>query len=543
MVEKINWSSLPQVPQVMVDFISQRPELISLMGGDWRRKSTRNSVANRRLSHRRVPDIGSKIAEGYDGLKIPSAVRENLDALNQTDTLAIVTGQQAGLFGGPLYTYYKALTAILLARQLEEKAPGKVVPVFWMETTDADFNEIKQIGFPADGGFPHKGVYSPEDLMDRRCVGFHKLTNEIDPLVDEMTAWLLRSSTASKLHGTIQNAYKSGNSIAQAFRIMLTDVFGDDGLVVVDPLSVTVRNSLGEFWERMLRKPATMIRAYAMSSRELSALRLPLQVKMRTNALPVFHLDNKGRRNRILGEKDRWHFGRSKREYSDKELLKAATDEPQNFTPAVLLRPLVQDWLLPTWMYVAGPSEIAYHAQIGRAYDLMSISRPLVIPRVSVTLVEPKVRRIINKQGWKVTEVLGGREILLRRSGKSENLASVFETGGEQIPGWLNRIERFADEAGVDISTEIDRTGRKLVYQWEKLRKLTLNKIAERDKVRMRNTEYVLNQILPDGTMQERFVNWSHFRAIFGKNLDTIISSQIDLYSPFHYAIDLEQEQ
>ncbi len=285
-----------------------------------------------------------------------------------------------------------------------------------------------------------------------------------------------------------------------------------------------------------------MNKSFIVASSELSDLRFPLQVRLRDDALPILHVDDSGMRRRIRGQPDRWKVGHDEREHNDGELHALAIEHPESFTPSALLRPVMQDWLLPTWVYVGGPSEVAYHAQIGRCYDLLEIPRPLISPRISATIVEPAARRLLDRNGWTVIEALGGREILLRSSGKPVVVADLLDRGAEQLEGWIERIERAVEEASVNMSLEIDRIHRKIKYQWDKLARITLNKIAERDRTRVNHCNRLLNLLVPDGLLQERHDNVLYYLAAYGNELTRTVSEQADLHQSQHLVLDLEVE-
>jgi len=331
--------------------------------------------------------------------------------------------------------------------------------------------------------------------------------------------------------------------MADAFRELITGLLGSMGLVLVDPLDPAIIERSREFWALCLNRPERINNAYSVSSREIQDLRLPLQVKLRKNTLPIYRIDKSGIRRRLSGTTNEWYFNSDEQRLSNNELLALINNPSGVFSPAVLLRPLLQDWLLPTWIYVGGAAEIAYHAQIGRAYDQLNIPRPLVAPRIGATLVERPVRRWLDKHNWKIAEVLGGRELLLRTNGYAGTLVELFDNGVAQLNGWLTRIQQCSDTAEINISYELDQAGRKIVYQWEKLHRITIKKIAERDKTRVNHARKLQNHLLPDEMLQERHNNALYYLAHYGDKLIQTIDSEKDLFNPKHIIIDLEQEQ
>ena len=432
MSEKIPFSRLSGVPRITGDYLDGRQAINSLLGGDWRDPATRQLVRDSRRKTNRNAGLAAAITASYNGCEIPIEVKRNIEALDHPDTLAIVTGQQVGLFGGPLYTYYKALTTVLMAKELSKETDGKVVPVFWMETADADFSEVDHVGFPpCHPKYPvsRRSVYLPTDIIAGRSTRWHRFFSEIEQARSQLLEWLHPLPYKKKIVKVLHNAYKPGFPIADAFRELMTELMGSMGLVMFDPLAPSIVERSKDFWVSCLDRPERFSNAFSVTSREINSLRLPLQVKLRDDTLPVFWIDNDGIRHRVVGKPGNWHLQFDDKVFQNGDLLENAVSGDGMFSPSALLRPVLQDWLLPTWIYIGGPSEIAYHAQIGRAYDQVNMSRPLIAPRISATIVELYSRRTLDKNNWKVAEVFGGKEILLRTRGMAGNLADLFDNG------------------------------------------------------------------------------------------------------------------
>jgi len=539
MAESIGWNTLPNVPRVMTEFAGGNRDVFGLLGGDFRDANLRHAIALRRKDWQIDTGLGDALRAGYENLTISSKVSQNLDALNSQGTLAIVTGQQIGIFGGPLYTFYKALHTVLLAEKLSHRFATPVVPLFWMETADADFGEVNRIAFPPEEGQARRAIYVPRDIVAGRSVSLHVLTPEIDDVRREVSEWLKDLPFGQELIELIDRTYKSGNKIADAFRELMNVLLGDLGLVLVDARhpAMTVRGE--SFWRHVLKQPDKLNDPFLIVSREMERARLPLQVQLRHDALPILVIGEDGIRRRIVGSKDNWKIGNEGEVLTDQQLVAMVDTMHERLTPSALLRPLFQDWLLPTWIYVGGPAEVSYHAQIGRAYDYLNLPRPIVAPRMSLTLVDRAARRSLEKHGWTVSDVIGGREILLSRSGKVEALDSVFEAGAEHLQSWLRRIERAGDEAGITLYEEIDLAGRKIEHQWNRVRSIAVRRVQEHDRSRVLHAEKLLDKIMPDNMLQERQTSTLYYYGVLGKSLATRIAEEIDLFDARHLAIDV----
>lgn len=542
MAEAINWSSLPNIPRVMNEFVRGQPDVIRLLGGSWREAEAREGVMRRRADWATPSGLATALRKGYDGLYVSPELEKNLSLLEKQETLAIVTGQQIGLFGGPLYTFYKALHVILLAERLSAEVARPVVPVFWMETADADFGEVNRIAFPPLFEGPRRAIYTPVDIVTGKSISCHQLSAEIIPTLEEVVEWMAGLPNGVKLAACLRESYRPGRMMSEAFRRLLNEVFGVRGLVMVDARDEAVASLTRDFWTKALSRPESLNGAFRISSDDLEKLRLPLQVKLRDDALPVLYVDEGGSRKRLVRNGGGWSIGPGTKPLTDSELLALAEDRFASLTPSALLRPLFQDWLLPTWIYVGGPAEVSYHAQVGRCYDILEIPRPLISPRMSVTLVERSARRRLEKQSWTVSDVIGGREILLSKSGKAEALSDLFNSGAEHIQSWIRRIEKAADENGINIYGDLELVEKKMEHQWQKLRGTALHKLSELDRARVGHAEKLLDTFLPDGVLQERHSSWLYFLAQKGDEVIKRIEEEVDLFNPRHLAIDLGGE-
>lgn len=543
MIESIEWGNLPNIPWIVSDFIAHRGDTHGIFHGDWRDRKTRETVRNNRQKFASEPGLGSAIRQGYGSGDLPESLNRNLQSLDKPDALAIVAGQQVGIFGGPLYTFFKALTTTLMAKALENETSGSVVPIFWMETADADFSEVNRVGFPPNGRRSSEIVYAPRDFVTGQSASFHRLTPEIDKAREQVIDWIKDLPHSQQYIDLLNSSYIPGRTMASAFRDLLTGLFGELGLVVVDPFDPAIVSRTDGFWDECLVDPERINRSFAQASQKILDMGLPLQVRLREDALPILHIDENGLRRRIFGRSDKWKIGREGRSLSNAELLELKSSHPESLSCSALLRPLLQDWLLPTWIYVGGGAELAYHAQIGKTYELLEIPRPLVAPRMSITFVEQPVRRWLDRFNWQVSEVFGGREVLLRQSGRTKVVSDLFDSGEAQIEGWLARISSATDEASVNISMELDRTGRKLHHQWEKLKKTTIEKILERDRTRVTYADKAVKWLMPDGMMQERHHNMLYYLSAYGPQLMRYISNKVDPFKSKHLAIDLVRTQ
>lgn len=526
-MKSIPWSGLPNVTRIAKEFVLGRPNVVKLLGGDCRCEETRSLVRDARLKafEGRTKKLSKALRASYGNLEIPPAVDANLKKLEGNNTLAVVTGQQLGLFGGALYSYYKTLTVCEIAKRLEETSGINVVPMFWLASSDSDFSEINHIAFPPDDGIIRECGYLPKDLVRGEALGYHRLTDEILGSCDLVRSWLSKSLHYKTLADCIQQCFQPGKFMVDAFRELYTELFGDLGLIVVDSLNEHLVKDSDEFWENVLYEPERLNAYYEETSKEIEDMTFALQVRLRSDTLPFHYIDRNGMRKRVYGRDGSYKIGPDGEQVSQQYLYDLLKSGEGIFSPAALLRPLYQDWLLPTWIYVAGPGEISYHAQIGTSYDALGVVHPLIMPRLSATLLDLPSIRWMEKHNWAVADVLGGKMVLLRSDGRDRELNELFEKGLGQLEGWLKRIESAFYEAGINDDDQLDKAGRKIRYQWGKLHQSAVNKVAIQNKVRTEHAERLLVRLFPDGILQERYYSPLYFLDRYDGFRDLLIDA------------------
>lgn len=544
MAEHLLWNRLPAIPQTTTEYLHGNREVISLLRGDFRSLEMIKTLASRRVKDSYPRGLGEAIREEYQGEELPARLERSLELLERGEAFAVVTGQQLGLFGGPLYTFYKCLSTITLAHHLTERLSHPVVPIFWMENTDSDFEEVSSINLPHRQDAPVHLSYSPMELIEGKIIALHQLNERIVPLLASLKEYLNETHHSQRVLKVLEGGYQPGLSLTTGFHRLLKGFFGEEGLVAINPRSPAILSLTIPFWERVWERPTRLNSAIAIASRTLTDLNLPLQVPFREGVLPIFYIDEGGIRHRMSLEEEEVHLGRSGQKVSVEVVRRWAQESPEKFSPSALLRPLLQDFLLPTVAYVAGPSEIAYHCQSGALYDLLEIPHPVVFPRLSATLVEPFVRRILERHHWTVEDALGGQEILLYQRGPSlQSFDDLFHSGAAHLQAWLERISHALEETypPVDASLELDRARRKLSYQWWKLHNIVKKKLSERDEVRVRHSQLVSRHLLPQGVLQERFYSPLYYLAQYGiSELERELLREYDPWNPYHLIVYLQ---
>lgn len=449
---------------------------------------------------------------------------ENLARLAQPGTVAVVTGQQVGLFGGPAYTVYKALTAARLARDLSDRGIS-AVPVFWLASEDHDFPEVS-LAWSFDGALnPVRLDVSapPQDQGRSRPAG--RIQPESFP-VDALAKSLEGFPHADEVIAAVEQSYRPGSSMTQGFRGLLQKILAPLGLLFLDPLDPAIRRIWAPLMGDAL-SAAPEIRARLIErSQELTAAGYHAQVLVDARTSPFFVLEN--------GERQPLRM-------KDSEFA-SLRDRAAEVSPNALLRPVMQDYLLPTVAYVGGPGEIAYFAQSQVIYQTLLGRMPVVLPRSGFTLLDARAARLLERHKLTLAQALAPEETLHDRIASSlippeleQTLESASGEIGRQLDQLGGKIQPFDPTLGAALS----KSQAKIRYQLEKIRWKTAREIMRRDARASSGAEHLHRLLFPHRHLQERFYTILPFLAQHGLDLPQQLYKTVELSCPDHRVVTL----
>lgn len=442
---------------------------------------------------------------------------KNLERLRK-GAAAVVTGQQVGLFGGPMFAIYKALTAVKLAE--EATAAGvESVPVFWLATYDHDLAEVNHVEFPgADGAL--KTVMTPSHDVAGAPVSAVRLGEEIDPAVEE-AATLLGESEATQM---LRETYRAGETMGTAFAKMYARIFAEWGVIVLDASDAELHAVAAPVYRAAVERAGELEGALQKRGKELEAAGYHQQVKVTSSSVLLFTLHHGART--AIHRRENGEFvvgGEGKAEkLSQAELLERIGAEPGAFSPNVLLRPVVEDYLLPTLAYTGGAAETAYFGQAGAVYELLSGRVTPIIPRFSATLVEPKMQRVLEKLGVTVLEVFNGPEALRQQIAANalpEELQAAFDAAKKSLETHFAAIKEKLTRLDRTLVDAADTAGSKMQYQLERLFTQAARAEAQKGELVSRKAEMLSQALYPNKGLQERGIGGLYFMARYGREL------------------------
>ena len=425
----------------------------------------------------------------------------------------MVTGQQVALFGGPLYAIYKALTAIKYAEQLTQ-AGVECVPVFWVATEDHDFEEVSRATFYTSGSGLVQIALEPAVELNRPVSNI-PLGSAITPLVEEATKLLGESDFAQLLRA----CYTPQETLGTAFAKLFTRIFSQYGLIVLDPSDPELHRMAAPIYQSAIAKEDRIIDLLLKRGGEIEAAGYQPQVKVTDASTLLFYIRNE---ERLAVRRSAGTFIAGGQKFTPDELAKEIAAHPERFSANVLLRPVVQDYLLPTVAYIGGPAEIAYFAQANVVYQELLGEVTPILPRFSATLVDAKSRRIMEHFGMTILDVFAGPETLRERFAE-QLLPRELDTALEHTRALLEQnLAAIVSEIKKLDPTLVDAAERavaKMEYQLDHLRKKAAHAQLRRREELGRKADHLVATIYPNKNLQEREIAAVSFLAQYGEPL------------------------
>ncbi len=458
----------------------------------------------------------------------------SLDLLARPGTVAVVTGQQVGLFSGPAYTIYKALTAVRLAARLSEQGIP-AVPMFWLATEDHDVAEVN-----------HAFVFGPDHRPVQLSVaangGSERPVGGIPiaaPPVDRLREVLAGFPFGEEVTEMVRAAYPAGATFGRAFRALLERLLAGRGLLFVNPLDEAVRRLAAPLLQEAVRQDEDLHGMLIERGKQLEAAGYHAQVHVEAKTSLVFLLD--GQRRATLRRQNGEYAPKDKRggerKYSAAELM----DRAEQLSPNALLRPVVQDYVLPTVAYVGGPAELAYMAQSQVLYRELLGRMPVMVSRGGFTLLDARTAKLMERYGLALPAFFHGEEAVRDAIAGKLVPPALTEGFGEARRTVSHTVEQLrTDLAAFDatLAASAHKSLAKITYQLSKLEHKTARETIKRNERAGADASYMSGLIFPDKHLQERYYSILPFLARHGVGdlLDTLYD-HVRLECPDHQVL------
>ena len=455
-----------------------------------------------------------------------NAGNPSLGELAKPGTVAIVTGQQVGLFSGPAYTLYKGLTAIKAARELTARGVP-AVPIFWLATEDHDFAEVNHAWVFGADHRPVKLVVQAPDAAGPRPVGGIRPSGFP---VEELRAALTGLPFADDAVEMIERAYASGETMGSAFARVLRELLGSYGLLLVDPMEASLRELAAPLMREAVTRMPELAEGVMARSKELVDRGYHAQVLVDKQTSLVFLLQDGGR---IALRRANGDFVAPHQKFSAQELAGRAAE----LSPNALLRPVIQDYLLPTAAYIGGPAELAYLAQSGPIYDALLGRRPAACARAGFTLLDERSHKRMTRYCLKPTDLFT-REQALRDTIAArlvpERLGERLEETRKTFSSALDALDSELRQFDITLAGALETSRRKIEYQVGKISKKTAAQILVRDEQATNDARSLSGLVYPEKHLQERLYSIVPFIAKFGPGLVDELYKAVRIDCPDH---------
>ncbi len=470
------------------------------------------------------------------------ATLKNIELLREADCIAVVSGQQAGLFTGPLYTIYKALTAVKLAGCLQQRNT-KAVPVFWIAAEDHDFAEVAKAELIGRDCQLKSVAVSSELHREGQPVGQVKLDESISTVVNELFELLPASEFAADMKALVDNAWQPGRGYADSFATMMTALLGRYGLIFLDPLDPELKQVAAPLYSEAARRAPEIASALEERSAELERAGYHAQVLATANSFPLFLHDEEGRRHAVVRvESGKYKTKDAGQEYTADDLAALALEQPQRFSPNVTLRAVVQDYLLPTIAYYGGAAEIAYFAQTAEVYRVLERPATPILPRSGLTMIEHHTGRVLGRYNLTLADFLEGLEPVMKRV-VEEHLAAdsakLFADAEQNMNHELDRLRQELQAIDPTLANALETGRKKINYQLDGLKQRFIRAQMTRDEAAHRQLQRAFDQLYPHKDLQERHINITSLLARHGTYVIEWIFNAINLGSNEHQVVYL----
>ncbi len=491
------------------------------------------------------PDITEKVNEiikkQYQKVSPSDKTNNNIAKLSKKNTVAIFTGQQLGLVGGPLYTIYKIFTAIKLSEYLSEKFTGfNFVPVFWLAGDDHDFEEVTNLKF-IDRNNELKKIYYYDfnnKEANKGSIGNLKFGNSINDFKTEIKNSIRETEFSKKFFKLLDKILVEGKTFKDSFFDLIFKIFDDAGLIIFNPQDSEIKELLKPIFLKELNDFNIHSSEVLLTSADLDE-NYHTQVKVKP--INLFYSNETGR-HLIEPVNDEFRLKGKRKHITKEEMFELLEKFPERFSPNVLLRPVCQDYLFPTGFYIAGPGEISYFAQVMPLYKNYNVSQPIIYPRASATIVESNIAKILMKFNLSVKDFFAGEKTLkenVLNTLSSNNVETIFYTATKSIEESLTKLTEQLSFIDNTIGEVSNKNKEKILNQLKVLQTKALKGEENKYSAAMRQLKKAQNILYPNNNLQERELSIVNFINKYGTDFFDWLFNELEINEFEHQILEL----
>jgi bacillithiol biosynthesis cysteine-adding enzyme BshC len=529
----------PWIRRLATDYAFAFERVAPFFTGNPARTDAWAEVIARRQAHPADAAEISRVLQAQQQARgAPPEARAAAERLADPKSVVIITGQQAGLFGGPLFTLLKAATAMKLAHTVSKTHGVAVVPVFWIDAEDHDWPEVSGCTVLDGDMVPRTVRLGNLEGAGHLPIGRLVLDNQIDGAVEALRAALPETEFTPLLLNQLRAAYRPGASVADAFGRWLETVLGPHGLVVFDSSDPAAKPLGRRVFMHELTHPGKTAELASTTGEALITAGYHAQVTPHDGAVSLFYLN--GGREGIRFSGDRVTIG--DRETTLNALLEEASASPHHFSPNVLLRPIVQDSLFPTICYVAGPNELAYLGQLREVYRHFDVPMPLMYQRATATIADSATMRFLNKYQLPLEALQPQGEAVLNQLLEDQLPPSVEQSITQAAHVIEERMAAVA-AAVPQIDPTLEGTAKstlgRMQHDLQTLHNKVIQAAKRRDETLRRQFQRAQTLTFPNGHPQERELGFVWFTNRYGPALVDRLLEDLPLEMGHHWVLTI----
>lgn len=510
----IDYRQLPWTSRLLRDYCHAFERLDRFFPGSPQSSASLTAAFTERRGRQTDTAVAQAVVHQLETRNAPAAAIANAELLRDNRTVTVVTGQQAGLFGGPLFTLLKALTSIKLARRLSDEHNTTVVPLFWIDAEDHDLDEIA-VCQVLDANLAPVPVTLPLAAPAGTTAASVELDESVATAITQLANALTPTAFTEAILTALQTAYAPGVRLVDAFARWLDRLLGPHGLVVYDASDPTTKPLVQSVFARELAKPGETARLAAAAGAALETKGYHAQVVPAENVVALFRLDQ----TRLPIRTDAAGFRVGERTFPADTLLAELNRDPASFSPSVLLRPITQDQLFPTVAYVAGPNEIAYLGQLRQVYAAFNVPMPVIYPRASATVVDAATVKFLTRYDVDFARLQPMDDAALNALLSTLLPAEIDQavTAAERsVAERLEALESAVPAVDPTLAGAVGSTRGRMERDLRNLRGKIIQAAKRRDETLRRQFTRARAQSFPSGEPQERSLGSIYFLNRYG---------------------------
>src|SRR5579859_914791 len=498
---------LPHQSKLFIQFLDDFPSVKQFYQHPPTIQAVKKAARSIDYPRERRAEVAGILGEQNAAFGAGAGTRENLGRFSK-GAAAVVSGQQVGLFSGPAYAIYKAVTAIQIAQELT-RAGVEAVPVFWMATEDHDLDEVRS------STWFHQGKLKRFELPGNGDAGLPVGRIELGAQVREMAdeaARILTAAGGEFVAAIFRDSYRAQETYGSAFGKLFARLFAEQGLILLDPLDERLHRVAAEVLRKAVEEREGLNEALLARGKELDKAGFAAQVKVTARSTLIFSMGEgshggtrEGTRLPITANGEKFVGG--EQSWTKEELIRAVEAAPEKFSPNALLRPVVQDFLLPTAAYIAGPAEIAYYAQAAVIYKKLLGHMPVILPRAAYTILDAKAEKLLRRYGLKVEDVWRGSQEVGRKMETASvppALGKNFDKTVKESQRMLAQLKKQIVRLDPTLGGAVETAQKKMAFQLEKLRRKTGKVQALKAGLMAAHQEYLESLLYPHKMLQSR---------------------------------------